>query len=621
MAHEPALHEAYIDVAAPTQSISDRTGEIRGGAGEACGIYHGELRALRRLGVEIEGRVQFLGAVDGDGQAAAFHSIVRGVGEQTPDAVLFLRRARHTRPGRIIEAHSFRNVGEHPLTVTVRLEAASDFATLADVKAGRAQTDWTPSDARDGSGGAFGLRFEHPRLRVSVRSSICPGVPTRLAVPAGSVVSVEVRVEIEDREPPLFLPVSAEEAERILPLARCVDASTEATLDRALLDLRGLLLRDGADPRDVFFAAGAPWYCTLFGRDALWAARFVLPLGNEIAMGTLRSLARRQALGDDDATEARAGKIAHVVREAERVLSGGVVLPALYYGSVDATPLWISLLHDAWRAGAPRGEVEALLPAMHRCLAWMEHAAEEGGGFLRYIDSSGRGLANQGWKDSVDGIRDRDGRLAEGPVALCEVQAYAHAAARHAAALMRAFGDGDPGKWEDWASRLAEGFRDAFWVDSPHGAHPAVAVESNGRPVTALTSNIGHLLGTGLCTAAESEMIADLLVDPVLDSGYGIRTMASDTAGYNPLGYHTGSVWPHDTIIAATGLAAIGRDDDAAALVRGVLQAAAARGHGLPELYSGYASHEGPPLPYPPSCRPQAWSAAAAIAAVSLLQP
>ena len=241
-------------------------------------------------------------------------------------------------------------------------------------------------------------------------------------------------------------------------------------------------------------------------------------------------------------------------------------------------------------------------------------------GFLRYVDSTGRGLANQGWKDSADGIRHRDGSRSAPPIALCEVQAYAYAAAVHGAQLLRHFGVGTPDRLEEWALGLQERFRAAFWVDSPTGPYPAVALDGTGRPVSALTSNIGHLLGTGLCNAEENAAIAKHLVGDRLNSGFGLRTMATDTGGYNPLGYHTGSVWTHDTMVAARGLAADGFRAEAETLVHGLLDASVAFRGRMPELYGGYpAVPGGRPTAYAASCHPQGWSAAAMVEGLRIL--
>ncbi|WP_307844893.1 amylo-alpha-1,6-glucosidase [Actinotalea solisilvae] len=407
-----------------------------------------------------------------------------------------------------------------------------------------------------------------------------------------------------------------------VPDVRSDDPRLAALLARSLDDLDGLRLRARFAPEDTFLAAGAPWFFTLFGRDSLWAARMLLPLGTELAAGTLRTLAARQGAVVDPLTAEQPGKILHEVRSRELPLGeDGRVLPPLYYGTIDATPLWVCLLHDAWRWGMPTDEVEALLPAAERALAWMvEHGDADGDGFLEYRDEGGHGLANQGWKDSGDSVQWRDGRLADGPIALCEVQAYAHEAALGGAALLDAFGRPGAERWRAWAARLAEQFRDQFWVADDDGPYPAIALDAAKRPVDSLTSNIGHLLGTGLLTSAEEAVVARRLGSAALDSGYGLRTMSTHEAGYWPLKYHGGAVWTHDTAIVAQGLVRAGHADVAARLVAGLLAAAGEVGFRLPELHGGDARGAVPALvPYPAACRPQAWAAASSVALVGAL--
>jgi glycogen debranching enzyme len=243
-----------------------------------------------------------------------------------------------------------------------------------------------------------------------------------------------------------------------------------------------------------------------------------------------------------------------------------------------------------------------------------------GDGLLEYIDESGHGLANQGWKDSGDSIRFADGKIASPPVALCEVQGYAHEAAMRGADLLTAFGAGGAAQWRDWASRIAASFREKFWVSDEWGSYPALALDADSRPVDSLTSNIGHLLGTGLLTSAEESLVAARMVGTDMDSGFGLRTMSTRNGGYNPLSYHCGSVWSHDTAIVVRGLVRSGHAVAAAALADGLLAAASAFGWRLPELYSGEPRAEAPwATPYPAACRPQAWSVAAAGALVQAL--
>jgi glycogen debranching enzyme len=269
--------------------------------------------------------------------------------------------------------------------------------------------------------------------------------------------------------------------------------------------------------------------------------------------------------------------------------------------------------------------VRALLPALERALAWQRDYGMDGSGFLRYLDVTGHGLANQGWKDSVDSTQFRDGRLAEPPVALAEVQGYAVAAALAGADLLDAFDRPGADRWRDWAAALTARFRERFWVSDPSGRYPAMALDRAGVPVDAPGSNMGHLLGTGLLDAIESATVAARLGSAALSSGFGLRTLSSEAAGFNPLGYHTGSVWAHDTALAICGLstaAAAGVTGAAAVagtLIEGLLAAARGFDYRMPELHGGGTRDSGRPIPYPSACRPQAWSAASAVAVLTAI--
>ncbi len=337
-------------------------------------------------------------------------------------------------------------------------------------------------------------------------------------------------------------------------------------------------------------------------------------VGHRPVLGTLRTLADYQGTTVNPETAEEPGKIPHEVRRSHSSLAS-TFLPPVYYGTVDATALWVCLLHDAWRWGAPRPGIEALLPAAEAALRWMRECGDsDGDGFLEYIDTSGRGLTNQGWKDSGDSIRYRDGRIATGPVALAEVQGDAYQAAINGAALLEAFERPGAQEWLSYAAKLKVLIKQRFWVCDELGRYPALALDGEKNPVDAPSSNMGHLLGTGILTAEEAAEITDRLVHPTLSSGFGLRTMGTNTGGYSPLSYHCGSVWPHDTAIAIGGLVDEGLTEQAAVLTEELLAAGFAFNGRLPELYGGFDSIEMPnPVPYPASCQPQAWSAAAAI--------
>ncbi len=347
----------------------------------------------------------------------------------------------------------------------------------------------------------------------------------------------------------------------------------------------------------------------------------MLPLGTELARGTLAALARRQGAHSDPRTEEQPGKILHEIRAVPMEIDGERTLPALYYGSVDATALWVCLLADAWRWGMPAEEVGSFLPACEAALEWLvRHGDSDGDGFLEYVDSTGRGLANQGWKDSGDSIQWRDGRLASAPLALCEVQGYAYEAALAGAALLEAFGRPGTDRWRDWAERLKGRFRSEFWTEDELGPYPAIALDRDKRPVDSLTSNAGHLLGTGLLDPDESALVARRLSYADMDSGFGLRTLSSTSPRFGPFSYHGGSVWPHDTAIVLAGLARDGHHDLAGSLVSGLLEASSRFDFRLPELYGGTQRDGGRPLTaYPAACRPQAWAATSSVAILQAL--
>jgi glycogen debranching enzyme len=395
-------------------------------------------------------------------------------------------------------------------------------------------------------------------------------------------------------------------------------------LELSLADLAQLQVALPDNPSEVFLAAGVPWYLTLFGRDSIWAARMLLPLSTDLALGTLRALARRQGRSFDPRTGDQPGKVLHEVRRLTNYDEASAklhTLPPVYYGTIDATPLWVCLLHDAWRWGLPEAQVAPLLGAMRRCLEWLAGPGRGGDGLVRYEDGSGKGLANQGWKDSSDAVQFRDGRLARPPIAMCEVQAYAHEAAIGGAELLEAFGLEGAERWRGLAAELADGFRSQFWVTDHEGPYPAIALEGDGTPVDSLSSNIGHLLGTGILSPDEGTLVARRLGGPDLNCGFGLRTLATSSKGYNPLSYHVGSVWPHDTAIAITGLARTGGQEAqrvAGLLIEGLLSAAEAFDYRLPELYGGCErSRRRRPVPYPASCHPQAWTAASSVAVLA----
>jgi glycogen debranching enzyme len=617
---QPLLHDLLPAAMAPTQAWSGPDGQLR--AHGAQGIFHGDVRVLSQAVLLVDGLEPEVVSAGPTGPGVVeVIALVRGVDEPGADPTVRLRRTRRVTPGSAHETLELLVATVEPVRVPLVLHVACDLADMEHVKSGRASA---PLPARSHEQ-AVVWSTETGQVRVeAVEADIDLGEPTAptlswlVEVRPGVPTTIEWELRAQDQETVVVAAPTV--SSWATPVVDADDRRLVSLLGRALDDLSTLRMSSVLTPNDVFLAAGAPWFLTLFGRDSIWGARMLLPLGTELAAGTLRTLAARQGTTTDHEAAEEPGKILHEVRAKPLPLGeGDRVLPPRYYGTVDATPLWVCLLHDAWRWGMPSEEVEALLPAMEAALRWMDdHGDSDGDGFLEYLDPTGRGLANQGWKDSGDSVQWRDGRLATGPIALCEVQAYAYEAALGGAALLEAFDRPGADHWRQWAARLRRWFRERFWISDPAGAYPAIALDADKRPVDTVTSNIGHLLGTGLLDAGEEAQVARRLGSAAMDSGYGLRTLSTDAGGYWPLRYHGGAVWSHDTAIAIAGLAGAGHGLVAANLIEGLLAAGSEFGFRLPELHAGDARGTVPAVvPYPAACQPQAWSAASAVVLLS----
>ncbi len=385
------------------------------------------------------------------------------------------------------------------------------------------------------------------------------------------------------------------------------------TLNRSLADLR-LLINDGPAEGQRYLAAGVPWFATLFGRDALIASFQSLAFRPQIAMETLEVLAAYQATEVDDWRDAEPGKILHELRTGE--MAGAGELPHTpYYGSIDSTPLWLILFAATFDWTGDRAFVERLWPNALKALEWIDRYGDrDGDGFVEYERRSPRGLVNQGWKDSGDCIRDRSGGFAAVPIALAEVQGYVFDAKRRIADIAAIRGDDElAGRLRAESEALRRKFEDAFWVEDER--YYAMALDRDKRQVDAIASNAGQCLWSGIASPARARDVADRLMGPGLFSGWGIRTYAAGQTGYNPIGYHTGSVWPHDTSLIAAGLKRYGFDEESNRLVGHVFQAAQHfPDFRLPELFCGFdRDHSALPVPYPVACSPQAWAAGASF--------
>ncbi len=610
--------------------ISDARGDVLPGA--ARGLFHRDTRFLSRLELRVDGaNLEPLAARAVDPYSARF--VLRVPREGPAESPLVAVRNRFVGQG-LHEDLDVTNHGLEPVTLTVEYVIDADFADLFEVKAlgagGKpgvlrrvlpAEGVLELEYARDGF-----RRASEVRLSARPEEMTESGARFRVSLGAGETwhTCVEVCLNLDEERClprcrcdafgtlPVPLARRAADWRRRFPEVRSGSDALNHLYRQSVDDLAALLMPDPDGAGDLVVAAGLPWFMTLFGRDAILTALAVLPFDRELPAGVLRTLARHQGRERDEDSEEAPGKILHELRFGELARRGR---RTAYYATVDATPLFVSLVAEAWRWGLPWEEVEPLLGAVRRALTWMREFGDlDGDGYLEYPGrTDSRGLRNQGWKDSWDAIQFADGRMAEGPIALCEVQGYRYRALLDAAELLSTVGAPEEARrCREEAAALAEGFRRDFWM--PGETFPALALDGRKRPVDALASNAGHVLWSGILSREQEVAVAARLLDPDLFSGWGLRTLATSNRGYRPVSYHAGSVWPHDTAIAVAGLARAGFVAEAQTLARGLLDAAPHFGYRLPELFSGFDRERfGFPVGYPTASSPQAWAAASVL--------
>jgi glycogen debranching enzyme len=618
--HHPYLFDLTSCVKAPSLVLSARDGQISEGGVQ--GWMCADRRLLSRLHVVVSG-FEPEGLTDelAGSARAVFRGVVSQLGDPINDPTVFVERRREVGHDHLVETVTVTSVAQEPTPVELVVAAAADLSEIGEVRRGRTRRPVTPEGRDDGL--TWARDDDTVTLEADPRPELVDAEAGTLSwstdLGPGESITVRLHAQAHLGRSRVFGPATRVPWSR--PDLASADRRLAQVVHQGLDDLEGLLLEDNGDTGggDLFAAAGSPWFLTLFGRDSLWTARMLMPLGTDLAMSTLRVLARRQGTRHDPETEEQPGRILHEVR-AEPLVLRRITLPPTYYGTSDATQLFVTSCAEAWRWGADPDEVKELLPAVERALAWMEEQADDG--FIKYVDSTGHGLSNQGWKDSFDSIQWADGSLAEPPIALSEVQGYTYQAAMLGADLLDGFDRPGGDRWRAWAASLAQRFREAFWVEDAEGGFPAVALDAQGAPVDSVASNMGHLLDTGILDDGEAALVARRLGSPDMNSGFGLRTLTARSPRFSAFSYHGGSVWPHDTAISITGLARNGFTEAAGSLFRGMVRAAPYFDFRLPELYAGDGSDRvAIPAPYPAACRPQAWAAAAPIASlVSLLR-
>jgi glycogen debranching enzyme len=599
--------------------------------GTPQGVFVRDTRVLSRWSLVLDGAaIQPLAVMSTEPYSATFLGRARprpGLQEST----LLVRRERFVGDG-MRENISLENLGAEPAAIQLDLTVDADFADLFQVKGGWVGDLTAPESEVEDRSLRLWRQYGQSRFSRGVRvvcseaTATSHGLAVRALVRPRSgwqtIIQVIPLIDGQELSPPFPTDQPLEETAPALrsrawressPVVRTPDQSLARTLDRSRQDLGALRIFDPEHPEAYAVAAGAPWFMALFGRDSLITSYMALSIDPSLALGTLRTLARLQGSKIDPISEEEPGRILHEVRlgpETVPAMGGNTI----YYGTVDATPLFVILLGELRRWGVDPKEVDALLANADRALEWLVNYGDRDGDlFVEYQRATDRGLANQGWKDSHDAVTFADGTLAQPPIALCEIQGYAYSAFLARAYFAWEIGDEKARqRWLGRASRLRDAFNEQFWL--PDRGWYAMALDRQKRTVDSLTSNIGHCLWTGIVDKDKAPSIVEWLMSPEMFSGWGIRTLSSSMGAYNPISYHNGSVWPHDNAIIAAGLMRYGFVSEAQRVASALLAAADAFGGRLPELFCGFDRSEYPlPVPFPTSCSPQAWASAAPI--------
>ena len=620
-----------------TFAVFDSHGDIGISGGEPDGIFDKDTRYLSRLELLLNGMQPLL-----LGSNLRDDNAVLTVDLTNPDIcfenrlvvqkdTVHITRSIFLWRGSAYQRLGIDNHGDRPLRMTLSLSFGTDFADVFEVRgmrrARRGTSDVKVETAKvtldyaglDGVTRRTSMSFD------PAPNQLDRGIATyALDLPPGKRLSIFLTVEcdagIAPAPKPFLRGMHAAFRERKVAAQGATTVRTSNGLFNRILcrSTADLSMLTTETAQGSYPYAGIPWYSTTFGRDGVITALQMLWCDPGIALGVLRRLAAYQSVRNDSASDAQPGKILHEMRGGEMAALREVPF-GLYYGSVDATPLFVMLAGLYYERTGDIETLGVLWPHIDAALQWIDGAGDaDGDGFVEYYRATDQGLANQGWKDSQDAVFHADGRLAEGPIALVEVQGYVYAAKRLAAYCARDLGHvvlADV--LDEQASSLAERFDEAFWC--PAIDSYALALDGQKRPCAVRTSNAGQVLFTGIARADRAAKVAEELLRPSFFSGWGIRTVGSHEPRYNPMSYHNGSIWPHDNALIALGFARYGQKHAVTQIFAGLFDAASYMDfHRLPELFCGFrrSRAQGPTL-YPVACSPQAWSCVSPFALIA----
>ena len=600
--------------------------------GPSEGLFYDDTRLLSRFRLLVGGRaLSLLGAAVGQDDVTFQSNLTNkplppiGGTAKTPEGIIHIERTRILWQVRLYERIRVSNYGRQAATLTLRLDLGADFRDMFEVRGIERKARGTMQDPVITSHAvAFGyVGLDDILRRTVIGLSAKPsrieatGIDVDLALASGETLDFFLEVGVDDAPPPSsqrFKDATAHARAQARDL-RDTGAAVETNgrlfsewLGKSRADIALLTTELDTGPYPY---AGIPWFSTAFGRDAIVTSLQMLWLDPSLARGVLKFLAANQATETSTFFDSAPGKIMHEMRKGEMVRLGELPF-SRYYGGVDTTPLFVLLAGAYSERTGDLALIETLWPNLLAAMGWIGRAMEADG-FLAYARGAATGLANQGWKDSEDSVFDAAGDDVPGPIALCEVQGYVFAAFNAMADLSGRLGSPDESAgWHGKAERLRRAVEDSFWLEDL-GTY-AEALDGRGRACRIATSNPGHLLYCRLPTPDRAARVTRLLSGPRFNSGWGVRTLAAGESRYNPMSYHNGSTWPHDTAICAAGMANYGERDRVVDLLGNSFEAAVKYEMRLPELMCGFERREGePPIGYPVACRPQAWASGAAF--------
>jgi glycogen debranching enzyme len=612
--------------------VCNERGDIDASPDQPHGFFYRDTRFLSRWTLRANGRPLDVLSTDETAYFAAQVFLVPPGGDVNENPSTSIIRKRTVGDG-FHEDVTVINHDPVPLELELRFEAGSDFADLFEVKDALAKKGETFARV-DGYELVLGYRREDFVRETHISASQPAEVDERgltfhLQLDPHSEWStcifvhpggVEIKYDHGDEEARPNIGMSLKQWLDQAPRVESDWDPLEHVYERSLIDLAALRFTSELFPDQALPAAGLPWFMTVFGRDSLITSYQALPFAPELAETALRVLARYQGTKVDPFRDEFPGRILHEIRFGE--LTHFEERPhSPYYGAADTTPLFLILLDEVERWTGNAELVRELEPAARAALAFLdEHGDLDGDGYVEYERAQETGLENQCWKDSWDSMRFADGTIAKGPMAVCEIQGYVYDAKLRAARLAREIW-GDPrlaDRLERQAAELRERFNRDFWLEER--GHYALALDGEKRPVDALSSNIGHLLWSGVVPEERANAVAAHLLGERLFSGWGVRTMAEGEGGYNPIRYHNGTVWPHDNSLIAAGLARYGFREEAAVVAFATLEAATYFRYRLPEVFAGYRrGRTSFPVEYPTASSPQAWATGAPLLLLRVL--